>query len=79
MALTSAALRAPGALARDLQPAVVIPCHNDLFPDGMMPARALWMNLLLHGMQDRFHTLRPGEPWVYAPRGQGRETCTTDA
>lgn len=53
-------------LAARIQPRVVIPYHYDLFPDGQMPPHSLRMNLMLHAMQDRFVTLTPGDPWVYA-------------
>ena len=53
-------------LAARIQPRVVIPYHYDLFPDGQMPPHTLRINLMLHAMQDRFRTLTPGEPWVYA-------------
>ena len=56
-------------LAKQIQPRVAIPYHYDLFPDGQMPPQTLRMNLVLHGMQDRFMTLSVGEPWVYA-RGE---------
>jgi L-ascorbate 6-phosphate lactonase len=52
-------------LAWQIQPKVVIPYHYDLFPDGQMPPRTLWMNLLLHEMQERYQLLTPGEVWVY--------------
>lgn len=57
-------------LAAQIGPAVVIPYHYDLFPDGQMPPQALWMNLRLHDMQDRYVTLTPGQPWVYARPAQ---------
>jgi L-ascorbate 6-phosphate lactonase len=52
-------------LARTVQPRVVIPYHYDLFPDGHMPPQALRMNLMLHGLQDRYLALTPGVPWVF--------------
>lgn len=52
-------------LAKQIQPRLVIPYHHDLFPDGRMPPQTLRMNLMLHGMQDRFRELTVGEPWVY--------------
>ena len=57
-------------LAARIHPHVVIPYHYDLFPDGRMPPQALRMNLMLHGMQDRYRELSVGEPWVY---GRGEE------
>jgi L-ascorbate metabolism protein UlaG (beta-lactamase superfamily) len=59
------------ALAHLVQPKVVIPYHYNLFPDGSVPAHTLRLNLRLHGMQDRFMTLEPGTPWVYAGGGNG--------
>ncbi len=59
------------ALAHLVQPKVVIPYHYNLFPDGSVPAHTLRLNLRLHGMQDRFMTLEPGVPWVYAGGGNG--------
>jgi len=56
-------------LAKQIQPRVVIPYHYDLFPDGQMPPQALRMNLVLHGLQDRYATLTVGEPWVFGRGG----------
>jgi L-ascorbate 6-phosphate lactonase len=56
-------------LASRVQPRVVIPCHHDLFPDGLMPPHTLRVNLMLYEMQDRFHTLSPGEPWTFTLPG----------
>jgi hypothetical protein len=36
-----------------------------------VPAHTLRLNLRLYGMQDRFMTLEPGTPWVYAGGGNG--------
>lgn len=58
-------------LAARIRPRVVIPYHHDMFPDGRMPPRALWMNLMLHEMQDRFRELTVGQPWVF---GRGMTT-----
>ncbi len=54
------------ALARIIQPRVVIPYHNDLFPDGKMSPHTLRLNLMLHQMGDRYMALQPGVPWVFA-------------
>ena len=56
-------------LAHQIQPKVVIPYHHNLFPDGQMPPQTLRMNLMLYDMSDRFHTLTPGEPWVFTCPG----------
>lgn len=53
------------ALARRIDPKVVIPCHHDLFPDNCQPPQMLRTCLKIHGLGDRFQTLEHGVAWDY--------------
>ena len=54
-------------LAKRLGVKLVIPCHHDLFRDNCLPPQLLRTNLKLHGMGERYHLLRHGEPFDYRP------------
>lgn len=57
-------------LAKELDPAVVIPCHYDLFPDGAMPPHMLRVNLHALGIADRYRCLDHAVPFTF-PEGPG--------
>jgi L-ascorbate 6-phosphate lactonase len=62
------------ALAKRIEPKVVIPCHHDLFPDNCQPPQMLRTCLLSQGLADRYQTLEHGVAWDYScgtfPKGQ---------
>lgn len=53
-------------LAKQLDVAVAIPCHWDLFPDNSLPPAIFRTNLMLDGLGDRYREPRHGEAMTFA-------------
>jgi len=52
-------------LARDLEWDVIIPAHNDLFPNNMLPMSQVVETLTTIAPRQKFKILQPGELYYY--------------
>jgi L-ascorbate 6-phosphate lactonase len=55
-------------LAKAVNPAIVIPCHHDLFPDNQQPPNMLRTNLQILGIGEKYRLLEHGRPFIF-PEG----------
>jgi L-ascorbate 6-phosphate lactonase len=52
-------------LTKQIDPAVVIPCHYDLFPDNLQPPQMLRTNLHILGIGEKYRLLEHGVPYTF--------------
>jgi L-ascorbate 6-phosphate lactonase len=52
-------------LARELDVALAIPCHYDMFPDNSLAPQLLRTNLIVEGIGERYRQLEHGVPFTF--------------
>jgi L-ascorbate 6-phosphate lactonase len=57
------------AMAKQIDPRIVIPCHHDLFRDNSQPPQMLRTNLAMLGIAGKYRLLEHGRPFTYPEAG----------
>lgn len=52
-------------LAKELDVALAIPCHYDMFPDNSLPPQLLRTNMIVEGIGERYRQLEHGQPFTF--------------